>query len=195
MNSAFLTLSIVSAASLAVAYQPMLTKLSVGLVTPYAKVDVKKRFLAAIIDVMLVGTVFAAYRGTNVWVYMLTGAYLFVRDSIAGRSVGKLLCGLVVIDLRTGLPCGAGRSLQRNVLFMLPGANLVAAFLEARTVLRDRQGQRLGDRLALTQVVEGLGSKDLVTVIQARLLDVLADLNGRAHQPRRAPVRVPRVAA
>lgn len=56
-------------------------------------------------------------------------------------------------------------SVRRNVILLVPGANVVAVFLEAVTILRDPQGQRLGDRLAQTQVVEGLGAKDLVTSV------------------------------
>jgi len=51
-------------------------------------------------------------------------------------------------------------SLRRNLLFLLPGANLVAVCLESLTIARDPQGQRLGDRLAQTQVVDGFPAKE-----------------------------------
>jgi hypothetical protein len=59
-------------------------------------------------------------------------AYLLLRDSRAGRSVRKFSCGLVVIDLATGRPCGRGASVRRNAL-LLPGANVGAVFFEAAT--------------------------------------------------------------
>jgi hypothetical protein len=51
-------------------------------------------------------------------------------------------------------------SLRRNVVFLLPGANVVAICFESFTTARDPQGQRLGDRLAQTQVVEGMTAKE-----------------------------------
>ncbi len=108
------------------------------------------------------------------------GTYLLLRDSMSGRSIGKFCCGLVVVNLMTGRPCGRGASISRNALFLLPGANVVAAFLEMATIVRDRQGQRLGDRFALTQVVEGFGAKDLAKAAQQWWLDFLARVEGHA---------------
>ena len=70
--------------------------------------------------------------------------------------------GLTVVSVATGRPCSVMESVRRNAMLLIPGANIVAVFLEALTILRDRQGQRLGDRLAQTQVIEGLGARDLV---------------------------------
>jgi hypothetical protein len=98
----------------------------------------------------------------------------------------------VVINLKTGRPCGQGASISRNALLLLPGANVVAVFLEAATIVRDPQGQRLGDRLAWTQVIEGYGAKDVVAAMQAWWLDVIENLDGNSRTRRRAPVRTPR---
>ena len=188
-----LTFSLFSAITLAMAYRPILDKLSLGLVSPYAKADVTKRLFAAAIDMILVATPLVPYRISESRVYVLAGAaYLLFRDAAAGRSVGKFLCGLVVINLETGRPCGWRSSVSRNVLFLLPGANLVAAFLEAATSIRDPQGLRLGDRFALTQVVEGFGAKDVVAAVQEWWLDFIARLDRNSRRPRRAPVQVPR---
>jgi hypothetical protein len=115
-----------------------------------------------------------------------------MHDAILGRSAGKFLCSLVVIDLETGLPCGWKQSFNRNLLFLLPGANAVAAFLEAKTCIQDPQGQRLGDRIALTQVVEGFGVKDLVGELQKWWQNLSGTLDLSSPQPDRVPVRIPR---
>jgi hypothetical protein len=77
---------------------------------------------------------------------------------------------------------------RRNLLFLLPGANVVALFLETRTIVRDPQGQRLGDRLAMTQVVDGLAAREFassfVDWLQRLLPEVLRGL-----RPRRRPAR------
>ena len=54
MNSRLLlTFSFLSGITLAIAYNPILAKLSLGLATPYAKPDVRKRLLAATLDGLL----------------------------------------------------------------------------------------------------------------------------------------------
>jgi uncharacterized RDD family membrane protein YckC len=174
-------------------YQPMLTRVSIALVSPYSKADVRIRFVAAGIDCLLITATLLLYFYLGSVVPPLCGAlYAMLRDAVAGRSVGKLFCGLIVVDLRTGQPCGAGGSIKRNVLWLVPGANLVGGILEALTIVRDPQGQRLGDRLAATQVVEGFGAKDVVAVVQAWWLDFIAHLDGDPRRRRRAPVRAPR---
>ena len=173
------------------AYHPILTRLSVALVSPYAKAGIRKRVLAAMIDGMLVATTLILYRQSEFPLYLLLGAlYVVLRDAVAGCSVGKFFCGLVVIDLKTGRPCGRGASINRNALLLLPGANIVAVFLEAATIVRDPQGQRLGDRLAWTQVVDGYGARDVVTALQAWWLDFIENLEGHPRRRRRAPVRL-----
>ena len=74
--------------------------------------------------------------------------YLLLRDGIGGQSLGKLLVGLVVINVPTGRLCTWKESALRNVFVLIPGANVVAIVLESITLIRDPQGQRLGDRLA-----------------------------------------------
>jgi hypothetical protein len=83
-------------------------------------------------------------------------------------------------------------SVRRNLLLLLPGANVVAIFLEARTIIADPQGQRLGDRLAQTQVVEGAGARDLVKSLQDWLMSLGGALGHGGR--RRVPGRIGRAA-
>jgi uncharacterized RDD family membrane protein YckC len=144
------------------------------------------------IDSLLVATsgVFAQILQSP-WFLVVGGLYLLLRDSVQGQSLGKLLFGLVVISLETGRPATLSHSVRRNMLFLLPGANIAAAFLEARTLVRDVQGQRLGDRLAHTQVIEGYGVKDLVQSFLDWWSNLLPELH-RARRPRRGPVVIDR---
>lgn len=192
---ALFSFSLLSAITMARVYHQILAKLSVGLISPYSKADVRKRALAATADGLVVAVAFFYYLSLGSPLYpLLGGAYLLLRDAVAGRSFGKFLFGLVVVSLETGRPCGWRASAGRNVLLLLPGANIVAAILEASTIVRDPQGQRLGDRFALTQVVEGFGARDLVMGVYQRLLEILEEadgrLGGRVRKPGRVPVRV-----
>ena len=191
-----LSVLLLSAMTFALAYSSIVRDVSRGLISHYAKADVRKRLLAASIDGLLVVTLCLVCWIGRAPLYLALGAgYLLLRDAIAGQSVGKILLGLVVIDLTTGRAASVSDSVKRNLLLLLPGANVVAIVLEARTIMSDPQGQRLGDRLAQTQVVEGAGARDLVKSFQDWLLSLgseLGDATGRRR--RRVPGRIDRAA-
>ena len=186
-----LTWSLVLAAvGFGVIYYPALDRLSRGLASQYAKADLGRRLSAAMVDGLLVVIFWMLYRSANSALYLIAGSlYVLLRDATAGRSIGKFCFGLIVIDLYTSRPCGVRGSAMRNAVFLLPGANLVALFLEGVSVVRDLQGQRLGDRLAQTQVVEGFGAKDLAVEFLRRWRDFTSNLDGSPRKPRRLPVR------
>jgi uncharacterized RDD family membrane protein YckC len=187
--SIFLGLFVAPAVLFVFAY-PVIAQFSRSLVSPYAKADMHKRVYAAVIDGLVVATSWFAFQNLQSFSFLIAGAlYLLLRDAVRGQSLGKLLFGLVVIKLETGRPATLRSSVQRNLLFLLPGANVAAIFLEAITMTRDAQGQRLGDRLAQTQVVEGFGAKDLIETLQRWWQGVVPDLV-RAGRPKRGPVVV-----
>jgi len=191
-----LSVLLLAAMTFALAYSSIVRDVSRGLISHYAKADVRKRLLAASIDGLLVVTLCLVCWIGRAPLYLALGAgYLLLRDAIGGQSIGKILLGLVVIDLTTGRAASVSDSVKRNLLLLLPGANVVAIVLEARTIMSDPQGQRLGDRLAQTQVVEGAGARDLVKSFQDWLLSLgseLGDATGRRR--RRVPGRIDRAA-
>jgi uncharacterized RDD family membrane protein YckC len=175
----------------ALLYFPAL-KMSLVLVSPYPKASLDRRLLAAGIDLLLVGSCWAAPWNTGSIALAIGGLlYVLLRDAFGGQSIGKLFVGLVVVHVETGQRCGLAGSLKRNLMFALPGANLLAVLLEGHTLVRDPQGQRLGDRVARTQVVEGLGARDLVADLQEWWVGFLAQLPEGGRPGRRRPVRVP----
>jgi uncharacterized RDD family membrane protein YckC len=187
----FVTSSVVLSLLLALVYFPAL-KLTLVLVTQYPKASLGKRLCAAGIDGLLVASFVVAPWNAGALSYTVAAAlYLLLRDGFGGQSIGKLFMGLVVVRADSGQRCGLAGSLKRNAVLALPGASLIAVLLEARTLLRDPQGQRLGDRLAHTQVVEGLGARDLVDDLQAWWAGFLAELPAGGRPDRRRPVRVP----
>jgi uncharacterized RDD family membrane protein YckC len=154
----------VSAALFALLYFPAVARLAMALVSRYPKANTQKRLFAAVIDGLLVMTTWFVYQALGSIAPVAGGAvYLLLRDAVGGQSIGKIMMGLTVIRVETGRPCSVLGSIQRNAMLLVPGANIVAVFLEPVTILRDPQGQRLGDRLAQTQVVEGFGATDLAS--------------------------------
>ena len=160
-------LVVFSSALFAAIYVPAITRFSRSLASPYAKADVGRRVAAAAVDGLLVVTCVGLYTDLQSPMFLAAGAaYLLLRDAVGGQSVGKFLFSLTVIRLATGRPCNFSSSAQRNAVFLIPGANIVAVFLEALTIRRDPLGQRLGDRIAQTQVVEGLGAREVIKALQ-----------------------------
>jgi hypothetical protein len=184
---------VLPAMTFALAYSWIVTHLSRSLISPYAKADVAKRFNAAVVDALVVITLCLPYLIASSPLYLAASAgYLLLRDAMGGQSIGKLLFGLVVINLMTGRAASISQSARRNALLLLPGANVFAIFLEARTIVTDPHGQRLGDRLAHTMVVEGAGARDLVKAFQDWLLSL--GLANPAGGRRRVPGRIDRAA-
>jgi uncharacterized RDD family membrane protein YckC len=181
--TAFLYASLLCAV-FGVVYLPVLMRQPKAFVSPYARADVRKRASAAIADGLLVATCVVLYSTQDSLLFIAVGAaYLLFRDAmfIPGQSVGKFLFGVRVISLAHGRPCSRLQSAQRNFILLVPGLNVVAAVLESVAIVRDPQGQRLGDTLANTQVVEGLSAKELATSLQRALLDV--PIGQREKQP------------
>jgi uncharacterized RDD family membrane protein YckC len=163
---------VVLSAAFGLAYFQVLNRLARGFVSPYAKADVIRRIAAAAIDAGLVVSCVAGFRSQGSLLFLVAAfLYLLLRDAVfvSGQSVGKFVMGLLVVSLDTGRPCSRADAVKRNLIFILPGFNVIAVFLETATIIRDPQGQRLGDRLTNTQVVEGLGVKELVKALQQAL--------------------------
>jgi len=192
---ALLGVLLLPALAFALAYPSIVTHLTKGLISPYSKADVRKRLAAAAIDGLLVVTLCLLSWTSGSVLYLPVGAgYLLLRDAIGGQSIGKLLLGLVVVDLETGRVASVSGSVRRNLLLLLPGANVAAIFLETRTIAADPQGQRLGDRLAQTQVIEGAGARDLAKSFQDWLMTLGSGLGHAAGGRRRAPGQIDRAA-
>ena len=184
---------ILSAVLFALLYFPAMTTFSIALVSPYPKADVMKRFFAAVIDGLAVITTGFFYWKLGSVSCLAAGAlYLLLRDSIRGQSLGKFFMGLVVISVETGRPCRIKGSVWRNVLLLLPGANVAAIFLESITIVRDPQGQRLGDRVAQTQVIEGLGAREMAAFFTQWWRSFVGELRPVLRRPGSEPVEVPR---
>src|SRR5438045_2663300 len=129
--AALLLLAALSAA-FAIVYMPLAGRLVSAIASPYGKVDLRKRFAAAAIDAFVALTSVVFWLTLRAPVFLFAGAlYVVLRDSLfaPGQSVGKFLFGLHVIHVRTGRRCTRLRSLARNVLFVVPGLNVVALVL------------------------------------------------------------------
>ena len=175
---------VLPAVAFALLYYPIAKRISSGLVSPYPKADLGKRIGAGMIDGMLMVTSAAFAQRFDAIAFLIVGViYLLGRD-MRGQSLGKIIFGVAVIDLETGKPATLRACVKRNVMLIVPGVNLAAIVLEFRAVVRDPQGQRLGDRLAQTQVVEGLDIKDLATEFIEWLNGLVGDLADRRRRVR-----------
>lgn len=108
---------------------------------------ITKRTSAFLFDGLLVAAITLWLRGTFWWLIGI--GYFLVRDAlISGRSVGKFIVGLTVMDRKRNA-CSILKSILRNLLLFLPGP-VIEFFVMAFA----KGGRRLGDRLARTQVID-----------------------------------------
>ncbi len=82
--------------------------------------------------------------------------YFLIKDGFGrGQSLGKKFSGLMVVQLESNTPCSLGTSFLRNVirlfLDLVPG---IGFFIEPVVLLLHEKGQRLGDLLSKTQVIQ-----------------------------------------
>jgi len=89
--------------------------------------------------------------------------YTLVRDTLwKGSSLGKHICGLMVINTQTNQPCDLIGSLIRNapglltvyLAYFIVFIGLLFLAVEPVAAFTHQQGLRLGDRWAKTQVIE-----------------------------------------
>ena len=149
-----------------------------GYAHAYAYAGLGSRFLAALIDLVILGiiaavvaiplgifTAFAVLSGggvASVWnlvfgpftmlLWLLWLGYFTYFESTTGQTLGKRLLGIKVISIASGRPPDVGHALLRSVLRLLdwlPALYLVGFIAAATTTQR----QRVGDILAETVVV------------------------------------------
>lgn len=137
----------------------------------YTKAPVGGRLLAAIVDSIIGAALLpagvlllmaaSAREEFSVLGAVLIGlgalwqlAYALGRDSFGGAGWGKRLTGLVVVSPETGTPAKAGAAMVRQlVLYALNVIPAIGSLIEPVLVLIDKDGRRLGDKVAKTQVV------------------------------------------
>lgn len=129
----------------------------------YPKAQVLNRFIAKVIDLLLVAAASKLVPPVGILVGL---TYILLADGFGdGRSVGKRLIGLQTIVPLTRDPAGFRESIIRNLpcglaqlAFEVPYVGWIGwgavLSLEALLVMGNEQGRRLGDEIAKTQVIE-----------------------------------------
>lgn len=110
----------------------------------FCKAEPVDRLLAYLIDVLVfsVGMIFLCIPGI---------VYFLLRDALFdGRSFGKKMMGLRVLNAETSTPCKTNESIVRNVSLMIPLFGIYDGLL----VFIDPAGRRFGDQWAKTMVVK-----------------------------------------
>lgn len=108
------------------------------------KAEPVNRLLAGLIDwvIVSIGAILCLLPGL---------AYALLKDTLYdGRSIGKKMMGLQVINSQTLTPCKMMESVIRNVTLLIPIFSLVDAVM----VFVDKDNLRFGDKWANTMVIE-----------------------------------------
>ncbi len=147
---------------------PLSLRLIKAIASPYRAADRNNRFIAGVVDLAVAIALYAMIAPNNsIGAASISALYVLCRDGFfGGQSLGKMCVGQVVIQLRSGNRGQITDSICRNIIFAVPGMNLVAVPFELTQIANDHQGIRIGDRLAGTQVIDGKDAKDLITSVK-----------------------------
>jgi uncharacterized RDD family membrane protein YckC len=109
----------------------------------YMPAPLLRRSVAYLIDAAITAALFFLLNGVGV-------AYWLARDGLfRGRSVGKAICGLRVIDFERGQACSLTQAVLRQLVFLIP----LFFFVEVVSLLTDPRRRRLGDHWSDSAVV------------------------------------------
>jgi len=134
----------------------------------HPKASIARRFIAGGIDAAIVVVMWSAIilaaianvdKADNVLglvLFVPTLCYMFLRDAWRGQSIGKRAARLMVVSVTSGRPCSARDSAFRSLVLILSGVLIpgIGWLIEPIVALVDKNGRRLGDRAADTQVIE-----------------------------------------
>lgn len=147
---------------------PLSLRLIKPIASPYPTADRNNRFIAGVVDLAVAVAFYAMIAPNNSnGAAIVSALYVLCRDGLfGGQSLGKMCVGQVVIRLQSGNRGQITDSICRNIIFAVPGMNLVAIPFELTRLANDHQGIRIGDRLAGTQVIDGKDAKDLLSSLK-----------------------------
>ncbi|MEV4350891.1 RDD family protein [Actinoplanes sp. NPDC049596] len=92
--------------------------------------------------------------GGNLLLFVVAALYYVLMEAYLGRTVGKMVTGIRVIDGESGrTPPGVGKAILRTIFRLIDGIfGYLVAFV---VVLASPSRRRIGDIVARTQVVRG----------------------------------------
>lgn len=130
------------------------------------KANLFHRFVARFVDFLVVAAFYELPLRVGFWIGL---TYLLLADGLTGgRSLGKLLIGLSTSVPDRNQFCSVRESVLRNFPFaiayllyaMIPYVGWILAMglivIEGLLVIGNDKGQRIGDEIAKTVVLEGL---------------------------------------
>jgi len=129
----------------------------------FPKADVIHRFIAKFIDFLIVAAMARLIPPVGFFAGM---TYLLIADGLFhGQSVGKRLIGLQVLQFDSGAAVSFRESILRNTPFTTAYLCLIIPYIgwllacgivviEALLVIGNLHGQRAGDEIAKTQVID-----------------------------------------
>jgi len=107
-----------------------------------------KRIFAFLVDQLVILVLVAVCPSHNFLAFLFVTLYWLLRD-IRGKSPGKLLSGLKVVD-RNGQEADIPKKILRNLTITLPFFFIVEYFFMRTSA----EGLRLGDRMVGTRVID-----------------------------------------
>lgn len=146
----------------------------------YPKADLGTRFLAYLIDALVnvalsmlifflafilgIASVSSKFYLIIVPLLLIVISYSLFKDGMFdGQSIGKRTMGLMVVQLENNDPCDYKTSFVRNFVSFFPSLIPYVGFLiEPMMAIFAKNGQKIGDRAAKTQVISIFDYRELM---------------------------------
>lgn len=107
-----------------------------------------KRVFAFLLDLLIINGVQLLFSFIKVNInWFIWAAYILLKDSYNGRSIGKICADLQIID-GEGKPVNFTQTIVRNIFMAIP----LFPIVEYIVMMQDVQGRRIGDKIAKTKV-------------------------------------------
>ena len=119
------------------------------------KANIVNRYMAGAVDFGIVLLIYLIFTNSLKINIILASIFILFRDCLGGgKSIGKIIFNLNTQKSQDESPSTFRESILRNFFFIIPIVNYLMIAIELFLIYWDADGSRIGDKIAITQVVD-----------------------------------------
>ncbi|MFH1288572.1 MAG: RDD family protein [bacterium] len=119
------------------------------------KANIVNRLLAGAVDFGIAIVIYSVFTKSFKINIIFSSIFILFRDYLnGGKSLGKIIFNLRTQKMPDGTPSTYRESILRNFFFIIPIINYLMIAVELFLIYWDVNGSRIGDKIAMTQVVD-----------------------------------------
>lgn len=119
------------------------------------KANIVNRYLAGAVDFVIAIIIYFIFTKSLKVNIIFASIFILFRDCLSGgKSPGKMIFNLSTLKSQDESPAAFRESILRNFFFIIPIVNYLMIALELFLIYWDTDGTRIGDKIAMTQVLD-----------------------------------------